>query len=149
MSIANLYTLNQIAIFSSSSSSSYSSFLSSSFSVLFLLCFLVLSPSLPRFGGGFTSWGQAFRLRHLITGKFLGFKLEGSDGDRDFYGSSSATTGRGSKGKLTNQLVLLSPSKASKDVSAFCFVNSTVSHVVTWNLYIVLGGDCACVIITQ
>lgn len=67
-----------------------------------------------RFGGGFTSWGQPFRLRHIVTGKFLGVKVVG--------GCTEGAT----EGKEKYSVALLDPSEASKEASAFCFTNFTI-----------------------
>ena len=76
--------------------------------------------STRRYGGGFTSWGQPFRLRHLVTGRFLGVKLE--KGNELQSGSSSP--GKNSSRKV---VALLSPSEASDSATAFRFVKSAVS----------------------
>ena len=85
-----------------------------------------------RFGGGFTGWREPFRLRHVVTGKFLGVKvIQPTDGS-----CAGETTGRGGEeeegggrelqGKRY-KVTLLDPSKATFKASAFCFSDATVS----------------------
>ena len=83
-----------------------------------------------RFGGGFTEWRQPFRLRHMVTGKFLGVKVvhrtDGSCvGGREGRGGEE---GEGLKGKIEKRhtVALLEPSEATFRASAFCFSDATV-----------------------
>ncbi len=78
-----------------------------------------------RFGGGFTSWGQPFRLCHLITGKFLGIKHEGKESERLVLGEGASESLKNSNSKTL--VALLNPSEASRNATAFCFVKSAVS----------------------
>ncbi|XP_065916546.1 ryanodine receptor 2-like isoform X2 [Dysidea avara] len=57
-----------------------------------------------RFGGQFTEWGQPFRLRHVVTGDYLGIAKEDD-----------------------NKLTLLPPSKAELKLTRFRFRQSLVS----------------------
>ncbi len=87
-----------------------------------------------RFGGGFTAWGQAFRLRHLLTGMFLGVTTEElSSLDKEaVMGLSLSLVGKpGSAVKQRGfKVALFCPENATRDTTAFCFVNSTVSTTI-------------------
>ena len=86
-----------------------------------------------RFGGGFTSWGQPFRLKHLVTGKYLGVKVgvrscEGGGGVTVMRSKSEAYGGGKGEGECKRQVVcLLDQSQANKDNTAFCFSKASVS----------------------
>ena len=90
-----------------------------------------------RFGGGFTGWRQPFRLRHVVTGKFLGVKVVHRT-DASCTGGSKGRAGEGEGGvsELANVqrktekkhvVALLEPSEATFKASAFCFSDATVS----------------------
>ncbi len=120
------------------------------------LFILVILTSLCRFGGGFTSWGQPFRLKHLVTGKYLAVKTRGTD---MFEGSSGvggvarsnswgvrregaerlSREGSGvgvkkssGKGHCKQQwsVCLVDPLEAERDLTAFCFTKTTVSMLI-------------------
>ena len=85
-----------------------------------------------RFGGGFTGWGQPFRLRHVVTGKFLGVKVVQRK-------NVTCSVGEGAKeeSELTDNVAgkkhvvsLLEPSEATFKTSAFCFFNTAVSYMI-------------------
>ena len=85
-----------------------------------------------RFGGGFTGWREPFRLRHVVTGKFLGVKvIQPTDCAGGCTGRGGEEEGGGSElqGKKC-RVVLLDPSKATFKASAFCFSDTTVSYGV-------------------
>ena len=82
---------------------------------------LYIDPSSPfRFGGGFTSWRQPFRLRHVVTGKFLGVRVV----KRCEGGCEGVVEGKAREDRYC--ITLLDPSEASVEMSAFCFTNSMV-----------------------
>ena len=77
-------------------------------------------PIIVRFGGGFTSWCQPFRLCHVVTGKYLGVRCEGCD-----VGGMESSITRKTKPKQI--VTLFDPCEASKSATAFCFRKSSVS----------------------
>ena len=105
------------------------------------MCICVCDSTLYRFGGGFTEWSQPFRLRHMVTGRFLGVKSisrancptsclsgggeGGEEGGREGRRPSLAV---GTENKCI--AVLLEPSEASFKTSAFCFTDATVSSSI-------------------
>ena len=96
-----------------------------------------------RFGGGFTEWGQPFRLRHVVTGKFLGVKSV-CRANCPSSGVSEEGREEGSEGRKDSLAgvnesrcvaVLLEPRDASFKNSAFCFTNATVSTILCMCMY--------------
>ena len=90
-----------------------------------------------RFGGGFTGWEQPFRLRHVVTGKFLGVKtIRRPDGAGTGVGGGGGGGGGGGEqgggqGKVEERhtVVLLDPTEATVKASAFCFLDATVCYL--------------------
>ncbi len=92
-----------------------------------------------RFGGGFTSWGQPFRLKHLVTGKYLAVKARSTEvcGGVRSEGTErlscegggvgvNKTSGKG-ECKQRWSVCLVDPLEAERDLTAFCFSKTTVS----------------------
>ena len=97
-------------------------------------CTMALSSHTIRYGGGFVSWGQQFRLRHMATGMFLGVTTrDGSNFDEccaeDESGWSLQDPSRSiqQRKRRQQQLTLFGPNEATKDVTAFCFSKANVS----------------------
>ena len=106
-----------------------------------------------RFGGGFTGWGQPFRLRHVVTGKFLGVKVLQRKNVTCSVGNEGMGEGAKEESELTDNVAgkkhvvsLLEPSEATFKASAFCFSNAAVSYTfsLTYNLNI-LQCTCMCI----
>jgi len=87
---------------------------------------MVIQPILNtlRFGGGFTSWGQPFRLKHIVTGRYLGIKTVGIT--RTINDTAETET------KQRSVLYLVDPKRADKETTAFRFIKTTVrpSHAI-------------------
>lgn len=98
-----------------------------------------------RFGGGFTSWTQAFRLKHLVTGRYLAVNTrtevsdESQGSDRITMGAVKGAMGvkrdhegvrRGSaECRRRWKVCLVDACKAEKELTAFCFTKATVSEL--------------------
>ena len=94
-----------------------------------------------RFGGGFTEWRQPFRLRHVVTGRFLGVRPVcrancGGGGGGGKEGTGEEGRGENNRDPQTGAAddryitVLLEPSEATFKTSAFYFTDATVRYII-------------------
>ena len=105
---------------------------------LHALLFSISCCCLCRFGGGFTEWGQPFRLRHVVTGRFLGVRLvcrancggKRKEDTEEEGGGVGKSRRESQAGKVEEKhiAVLLEPSEATFKATAFCFTDTTVSY---------------------